>query len=230
MRDVPQWMQAYAANRTWPVIVNLVIFAMLFLLITGFSTLTCWVWHTGNNPLFAVSALLLCVSLGTLIWLNIPAWGGRWQQELSQALMHSEGTVQLPMKRRNNWLKVAAVIFALCIFTEVGLGICGLMPTWLMQPVSAVYLVPFLLLLSRLQSGSGFAWGYIWAGLYGVHAILLTLQAPIYFTGNWEIMNMLIPTVGYGLTAALVGLLYSKVMLARIQAVAQAIEHSGEGV
>ena len=61
----------------------------------------------------------------------------------------------------------------------------------------------------------------LWPVLYALHAILIVAGAPILFTGEWVGLNMLIPTVGYGLLAALVGHLYSRFALHKVKRLAR---------
>ena len=60
----------------------------------------------------------------------------------------------------------------------------------------------------------------LWPVLYGLHAILLAAGAPIYFGGNLEILNMLVPTAGYGLLSAVAGHIYSRFALRNLRRLA----------
>lgn len=47
----------------------------------------------------------------------------------------------------------------------------------------------------------------LWPTLYGIHAILVVAGTPIQFEGQWASLNLLIPTIGYGMLTGLVGFL-----------------------
>jgi len=94
------------------------------------------------------------------------------------------------------------------------------LPIRYMQPVSALYAVPFLVYIGIALRGIGSPFMWLWPALYGIHAILLVAGAPIHFGGKWEALNMLVPVVGYGLVAALAGHIYSRIALRRLKVLA----------
>ena len=57
----------------------------------------------------------------------------------------------------------------------------------------------------------------LWPALYALHAILIIAGVPILFVGRWDSLNMLIPTVGYGLIASLTAHIYSRIQLRRLR-------------
>ena len=87
--------------------------------------------------------------------------------------------------------------------------------------------LPLFLWLARMERSTGNeAWarrrGYrlrgkrhtgilrwIFAALYGMHAILVVAGAPIQFAGKWLPLNMLLPVCGYGLLSFLAAHAYS---------------------
>jgi hypothetical protein len=91
-----------------------------------------------------------------------------------------------------------------------------------MQPISALYVVPFLVGLWFLMRPMAGPLALLWPALYAAHAILILAGAPIVFTGAWEGMNMLFPVAGYGLLSGLAGHLYSRVALGRLKRLTQA--------
>jgi hypothetical protein len=103
---------------------------------------------------------------------------------------------------------------------SVVLGVLGYLPTGkYMQPISALYVVPFLVALNFLMRPAA---GYIpllWPALYALHAVLIVVGAPIVFVGSWEPLNMFLPIVGYGLLVSVVGHLYSRWALRNARAI-----------
>ncbi len=94
-------------------------------------------------------------------------------------------------------------------------------PSRYMQPISALYCVPFLVGLWFLQRPlSGYV-ALLWPALIAIHAILILAGAPILFTGRWEALNMLIPMFGYGMLTGLLSHLYSRVALRRLKRLTQ---------
>ena len=114
------------------------------------------------------------------------------------------------------------VCFGTCIFATVNLGIVFEIPIKYMQPISALYMVPFLVGLWFLMRPMAGCLALLWPLLYAIHAILIVSGAPILFTGPWYVLNMLIPVAGYGMLSALVSHLYSRVALRRLKRLTQA--------
>jgi hypothetical protein len=107
--------------------------------------------------------------------------------------------------------------FFVCILATAVLGFLDVFPEKYMQPVSAIYLVPFLVILWLLMRPMVGPIALLWPALYTLHAVLILIGVPILFTGPWDPLNMLIPTVGYGLIASLIAHIYSRIMLRRLR-------------
>jgi hypothetical protein len=122
-------------------------------------------------------------------------------------------------------------LFMFCIVAHVGLGVMGFTPIEYMQPISALYVVPFIVYLGTImrRAGVGSPFMFLWPLLYALHAILLVAGTPVRFGGKLEILNMLVPVAGYGLIAALAGHIYSRIALRRLRALAASAESAGEG-
>jgi hypothetical protein len=91
-----------------------------------------------------------------------------------------------------------------------------------MQPISALYCVPFLVCLWFLQRPLLGNMALLWPALIAIHAILIVAGAPILFSGRWEGLNMLIPIFGYGMLTGILSHLYSRVALRRLKRLTQA--------
>ena len=61
----------------------------------------------------------------------------------------------------------------------------------------------------------------LWPALYALHAILILAGVPILFSGHWDALNMLIPTVGYGLLTGLIAHVYSRFALWKLRRIAR---------
>lgn len=61
----------------------------------------------------------------------------------------------------------------------------------------------------------------LWPFLYGLHAILVVAGVPIQFSDAWSILNMLIPTVGYGMLASLASHSYNRLALRKLKRLAR---------
>lgn len=102
----------------------------------------------------------------------------------------------------------------------VVVGLLGHIPIKYMLPVSALYIVPFLVVLFMLMRPAVGLLTLLWPALYAAHAILIVAGAPIVFTGKWTGLNMLIPVAGYGLLSALVMRIRGRFALSRLKRLA----------
>ena len=229
LRQIPKWARRYAQNRTLPVLVSLLIFLIFSVAIGGLSYLTAWAFKSGFRALAAVCGLLLCASLVSLLWFSFVG-GAKVIVRISQRVYRSEGEVFVGPRPEKAFRKVhpAIWLFPFCVFGEVMLGIMGFLPIRLMQPISAVYCVPFMVYLSIKLRGVGSPFMLLWPLLYGLHAILLVAGVPIYFSGKLQALNMLIPVAGYGLIAVLAGHIYSRFALMRLRQLSASPEEEAE--
>jgi hypothetical protein len=221
-RELQRSVRHYAQNRTLPVMIALAVFALLSLAIGVPSYWGGVAYRGGDATLFALCLVVVILAVTATIVLSVPRWGGQYLQRIAESVYAKEGNVTVSSSRpHRSWLIAAiGVGFGLCIVLSVILGVLGYLPTGkYMQPLSALYVVPFLVGLNYLMRP---ATGYIpllWPLLYAVHAVLIIAGAPIAFEGRWEALNMFLPIVGYGLLTALVGYLYSRWALRKARAI-----------
>jgi len=219
VREIPKWARRYAQNRTLPVVALLVIFAVGSCVFGGLSLLTAWAYVEDRRVLSAASMLVLCGF--TVWWLWFSFIGAtRIMRGISERLYQGEGSVSVGACAgigESKGLLLVAFVFLFCVLASVGLGLLGLYPIRLMQPISALYLVPFLCYLGLKLRRVGSPFMFLWPGLYAIHAVLLVTGVPI---GMGPMLDMFVPTVGYGLVAALSGHIYNRVALRRLRRLA----------
>jgi hypothetical protein len=162
------------------------------------------------------------LAMAAIIYVSVPRWGGRRLQQLGAKLYEAEGSVTIATPHaRPAWLVAGlAITFGICVVTHAILGVLDFLPTAkYMQPISALYVVPFLVGLNLLmRPATGFV-PLLWPWFYALHAILIVAGAPIVFRGAYEPLNMLVPIVGYGLLSSLIGHLYSRWALHSVRAI-----------
>jgi hypothetical protein len=221
-QQIQRWARRYAQNRSLPVAVALLVNVVLFLAISVSSYFGGMAYRGGNTVLLAICLSVLAVALAATIYFAIPRWGGRRLQEIANRLYADEGQVSIstPHARRPWLIAALGVVFAICVVGSVSLGVMGYLPTdKYMQPISALYIVPFLVALHFLMRPAVGAIALLWPLLYALHAVLIVAGAPIVFVGRWEPLNMLLPIIGYGLLASLVGHLYSRWALHSVRSI-----------
>ncbi len=222
--EISRWARAYAQNRSLPVVVFILIIVVLQVVLGGASYLGGMGYRSGNMLLFWGSIAVLVPAVAAIVYLSVPKWFGNLQERMVQHLYAREGNVAFSLQspHAKRWAVVLSVCFPTCILASVTLFFVFDIPSKYMQPISALYLVPFLVgLWFLMRPMAGYA-ALLWPLLYAIHAILILAGAPILFTGPWDGLNMLIPVAGYGILAGLVGHLYSRVALRQLKRLAQA--------
>jgi hypothetical protein len=220
--QVQHWVRRYAQNRSLGVVVSLALFVLLWLAISLPSYWGGMAYRDGNYALLALCIGVLVVALVALFFFSAPRWGGKLIEKAADKLYAGEGrvTISVTSERRRRLGAAIGAPFGICVLGSVILGFLGYLPTGkYMQPVSAVYVVPFLIALNLLMRPAVGNVGLLWPLLYGLHALLIVAGAPIVFVEPWDSLNMVLPIVGYGLLTSLVSHLYSRWALHNIRAI-----------
>jgi hypothetical protein len=119
--------------------------------------------------------------------------------------------------------------FGAAVVATVIAGLFGWLPIRFMQPVSAVYCVPFLVFLFVAQRRSVSPLMLLWPGLYALHAAALVAIPAIPAGGAWVQVHMVVSVAGYGLLAAGAAWLRGRCALGRARMLArQDADHAGE--
>ena len=232
-REMSRWARVYAQNRTLGFLVFQVGFVVLSIAIGGSSYLAGKAYLEHNTPLFVACLVALVLAMAAVVYCSIPWWGGRRLEQMTKDLYEKEGSVTVavphsPMRRRV--VAITGVSFGVCILGSVLAGMFWYIPPWCMQPISALYVVPFLVILFLLMRPAVGPAMLLWPVLYGLHAILILAGAPILFAGKWEGLNMLVPIAGYGLLAGVVGHIRSRVALRHLRQLGRADQSTAAGL
>jgi len=209
----------------------MVVFVVLSAAIGIPSYLAGKAYLAGSMAVFRLCIAVLVLACGTLVWFSNPVWGGRWMERTAKRLYKKEGDVTLTVpetRRSSGWLYLAIELYALCIAASVVLGLCGYLPSEYMQPISAIYTVPFLVFLAVWMRPAGGLGILLWPALYALHAILFVAGAPIRFSGEWQFLNMFIPVAGYGLLCGLIGHVGNRMTLRRLKRLARVEPTEGD--
>ena len=206
LKEIPKWTRKYAQNRTLTIIVlmaMIMLFSMFVAGLVGFSlALAVAGFRKGNIILGCVGiAVLVAVLVTTVkfIIIFLSKFGGKNRglidQLIEQRIYGKEGTASMLMpkssKKKICFEIVSAVIFFICFFGSWHLAMEGFIAYKYLQPVSALYIVPYVVC----------GW-YFWQSprmgpiyllhpiLYAIHAILIVAGVPFFFTGNWGIFSI----------------------------------------
>lgn len=213
-RLIIRWARRYARSRTISFLVQWVFIVCMVVVVGIAASLTNMAYRSHNDVLVYIAVAFMGLAILILTWFSLSPWGGDLVFRVTQWLYGEEGYVsyaeeETPDRARHAWylttLGGGLVIYHLVGALLVSLNYLSLRN---LQPYSAVYMAPFLAYMIYVQ-GLGF-WAWLWPVCYAIHAILLWQGAPIRFTGDWTLLNMVVPVFGYGLLSILVGHAYSR--------------------
>lgn len=228
IKEIPTWTRRYAQNRTLPFLLSLFVCLVWSLLARSGARLAILSFKEGDITDFYFAVAVVAALVASLIWFIVPRWGGRWVQKLTKKIHDDDGNVVLsvPAKQRNrNWPHyLLAGVFLLGVPISVILTHWGYLPYGYLQPVSALYAVPVMVLMFISMRSTLSPLFLLWPILYCIHAILVVAGAPIQFAGQWRVLNLLIPAVGYGLLTGVAGHLFGQYSLKRLRNIASAGE------
>jgi hypothetical protein len=236
---MPRWADRYARNRTLPAFI---FFGVIAALVTALAVLSClvdWSLRAGDATRGVAFVLLLAGVFAGLLWFRFVS-GAQSSRRIAEAVYGNEGSVVTEAMEqsmaRPEALSAAHFALLFCVLVWLGLSFVNLIPNRHMLPTSAVFLVPFSFYFYAVKYRELVSpFMLLYPTLYGLHAILLSLGARIYFSGGpggiYEGLNLIIPIIGYALLAALAGHLYSRLALRRLRALARASQpkEGGEG-
>jgi hypothetical protein len=223
LKEIPKWTRKYAQNRTIPFLIFLTINLCLLAGIAIPSYFGGFAYLNGNMVLFGISIFVLIISMICVTIISVPKWGSKISERITRRVYAGEGSILISVPKsmkKKKWVGyVVAMIFCSCIVGSVILGLLGYLSIEYMQPISAVYVVPFLVFLYFLQRPIISPLALLWPTLYGIHAILVVAGVPIQFGEPWIFLNMLIPIAGYGILCGLIGHIYSRYALKKLKGV-----------
>lgn len=220
IRRIPFWTRRYAQNRALPVAFAVGLNTLLCLAVASLSLVAGKAHRAENTGLLLVAVAALVVVMAGVIWTAVPRWGGRWIQRIGQRAYGNEGTASLAAARPlpNRWLLILlpAGMFV-GVIASVLLGLAGILPDKYAMPFSALYLVPFLVVLNLLLHPVTGPIYFLWPILYATHAVLILAGVPLNFSGDASILNIALPIVGYCLVMVITAHTYSRYALARLK-------------
>jgi len=234
LKEIPKWTRKYARNRTLPSLAVIVI-AMLTAMVVGFPlSLVIVAFEKGNMILACVCIIVLAAILIFLFIICVPKFNGvniigGWMDKL---IYRREGIALMPepkLTKKKKWLGfVVGIVVGGCILGSYHLSMEGYLAFKYLQPVSALYLVPFLVFQYFLKRPRIGPLVLICPILYTIHAILTVAGVPIFFTGNLGILSMAIPFFGYTFLAYVIGHIYSRYALKKLKTIAHLQENTNE--
>ncbi|MBC8218301.1 MAG: hypothetical protein H8E73_07540 [Planctomycetes bacterium] len=216
LKEIPKWTRKYAQNRMLTSYVVIGIGMLAGLVIVFLSALVITALVKGKMTLAGIGIVALAAML-----IIIRKCGGKYQEWIDQWIYGHEGTASMPqpeLTKKNKWLGfVVAVVVFICILGTYHLSMEGYIAFKYMLPLSAIYFVPFLVHQYFQQRPRIGPLVLICPILYTIHAALIIAGVPIFFSGNWGILNLALPVFGYTFLAHAISHIYSRYALKKLK-------------
>jgi len=236
LKEIPKWTRRYAQNRTLTILVLMVmimLYSMFVAALLGFLlALAAAGFRKGNIILGCVGIAVLVAALVAIVKFQIfilAKFGsknkGLLDQIIDRWIYGNEVTTSIP-KPKSSKKKIcleilSGVIFFICIFASWHLAIKGYIAYKYLQPVSALYIVPFVVCGWYFWKSPRMGPIYLlYPILYAGHAILIVAGVPIFFTTeNFCIFSICLPMLGYGFLPFIIGHIYSRYALKKLKGI-----------
>jgi hypothetical protein len=211
--------------------------------LVGFPLGLATAWFKKGNIILgcigiAVLVAVLVVTV-TFIIIFLSKFGGKNRglidQLIDQRIYGKEGTASMPMpkssKKKICLEIVSAVIFFICLFGSWHLAIEGYIAYKYLQPVSVLYIVPYVVCGWYFWQSPRMGPIYLlYPILYAIHAILIIAGVPIFFTTeNFCIFSICLPLIGYSLLTYVIGHIYSRYALKKLKGITHLHEAPANG-
>jgi hypothetical protein len=228
VREIPKWARRYAQNRT---LATVVFFLIIALSVTALAPLVYFAeraYRAGDLARAVVFVVLTAVVAAWILWFRFVSGAGI-SRRVGQRLYRAEGAASTASTPAGSPAYQAPslphFLLLFCLLAWYGMLLIGAIPNRQMLPTSALFMVPFLVYFYAVRFRHKVSpFMLLWPALYALHAGSLALGAPIYFHGGpgnlYEGINLVVPTLGYGLIAALAGHMYSRLALRRLRQLA----------
>ena len=224
LKEIPKWTRKYAQNRT---LTTLVLIVMIMLIGMGIgipAVLAASAFMKGKLILAGVGTALL---VGVLIFLVIfvSKFGGKnrglLDQKIDRWIYGKEGTASMPQPKLSNKMKrldiVVGIVYMVFFLGSMNLCMEGYIPVKYFLPFMALFVVPYFVFQYFMQRPRLGPVILIFPILYAIHAILVLVGVPIFFTGTFGVpLNMGLILV-YTFLAYMIGHLYSRYALKNLK-------------
>jgi hypothetical protein len=224
-REIAKWATRYARSRTIPFLVQWVFVILLVAPIGASSYLMVKAYYTGHVMWLWLCLGLLAATLLMVAWFALPRFGGDPVTRLSEWFYRKEGHASYSggddeeRWRKSHMFHLLTAGLVIFHFLVALLVTYRYVPVLYMQPMSALYMSPFLAMMAWRQR-LGF-WAHLWPLLYFLHAVVVTTVYPFSFKGQVALLNIVVPVFGYGLISMIVGHFYSRFALYKLKSLAR---------
>jgi hypothetical protein len=219
LRDIPRLADRYVRSRTLVIVPMMLVFVAAWAVIAGLSWLSgrAYFTHSAAFPFLAAAAIASCA---TWVWATVSGRLARLEGTFRRMYAADGEAVPTATPAQSmRGMRTAAILFGSAIALTVLSGFIINWPERLMQPISAIYSVPFLVYLCYKQGGFAAPLMLLWPVLYAIHAALVLADVPLGFL-EWPPLSVLAPMALYGIIAAVASHIHGRFILRRLRSLA----------
>ena len=235
LKEIPKWTKRYAQNRTLTTVVIIAMGIIMGAVVT--IPISCLITaFVKRNIILGIIGAVLFVIMSVFYVKFLLKFGGKNRglidRRIDKWIYGNEGIASVPNPKLTNkqkWLEfvIAAIVF-ICIIGSNSLCMDGYLSFKYLQPISVLFIVPFLVSQYFLRRPKQGPLLLICPVLYTVHAILIVASVPIFFMGGLGILNMALPLFGYTFLVYAIGHFYSRYALQQLKNIANLQENNNE--
>jgi hypothetical protein len=228
LRQIPSWASRYANNRTLPILVSMAVTAGAAALIAGLAAGAGRALRDGHPGLGWSLMGLDLAFCAWWVWLVLGKGLNRWMAGVSERMYRGDGlAVAAPTVRLTGAQRVVPWVFGALVCATPIIAQKVPLPDEYLQPLTALYTVPFMLYLWWLQGRFSAPFMLLWPVLYAAHAVAVLAGMPL-LRGIDPMMQVLLPMFACSLVAAVASNLYGRYALRKLRALA-ATAPDGDG-
>jgi hypothetical protein len=240
LKEIPKWTRRYAENRVLTIVV-LTVLIMLISIVFPFPLVFAMAAFTKGNRILGLGIAAFTIVLWIALFIPVfKKFGGKnrglLDRLVDQKIYGREGTVSLGKSELGRKITVSEIVTAIIWFSlffgTLHLGNAHIVEAKYLQPIAAVFWVPYMI-------GGWYLWQSPKMGpiylllpiLYAVHAILILAGVPLYITGFWgPFLNMGLPYMAYLFVTYLVSYIYGRYAMKKLKSIARAGGGSANGI
>ena len=192
VRKLASWTAKYACHRTaGPFLARGILNLSFFFAFFGLSALAGRLLNAGQTIAFwACVGALAAVAVLIVLYAFTP-WGHRLPERWGTKLFASDGhaATRSPEPRASRLTcQIVSGLFGACVIGTVVLGYGDVIPGRYAQPITALYVVPFMAFIGWARALPGAAGHavittpvmWLWPTLYALYTILVLAEAPVF--------------------------------------------------
>lgn len=225
MQRLMAWMQRYIDNRTLPA---LVLYALLAISMSMNVLMFLSIFSAHFIPYLILTTTVSLLCWLAIVWLCWPKRSENLLMRFGRFCYRKDGELRpKPLsKRREIWLSLLIGIGPFILGGGLYLTAhwyhrsFGEIPPLLIQPISALFVVPYCIALARIKNQADISWINIFALLYTAYGILtLAGGVSLSCTDRWLslFLNGSLPLLTCILLSLLIGHAINRVALRRIR-------------